>query len=301
MPIFTLEFFGMILQVMGLVEESDLAFHFGRHLLEERAEPVRTALSLHFASHTGVGQVGREVRVLDGEGRVLRRWAYHGIGGIPPVLPPFAVMEHPYAVAQAAVLAKGAGVVALVGGIGSPRNSVALALGARGWRMVSGQYLVVDRVTGETLPYQLPLELRGPALEAARAAGLTDGSGSDVRTVCSPLTGPSVMVRPERLITTADIRERLGPATLVRLCSTGAQRSRLEDWNFAASVWPPDASSDPAFATTPRMRLLLPESGAAEEAADLLDGRLTATTPKGTAPCPAAPPTLTELLAGSTT
>ncbi|MGG8406696.1 hypothetical protein ACM614_08785, partial [Streptomyces sp. 12297] len=129
------------------------------------------ALTLHFAPHAGVGQASREVRVLDGEGRLLRRWAYHGIGGIPPVLPPFAVLEHPYAVVQAAVLAKGAGVVALVGGIGSPRNSVALALGARGWRMVSGQYLVVDRVTGETLPYQLPLELRGPALEAARAAG----------------------------------------------------------------------------------------------------------------------------------
>ncbi|MGW1771212.1 hypothetical protein [Streptomyces sp. NPDC002104] len=292
----------MILQVMGLVEGSDLAFHFGRHLLGERAEPVRTPVSLHFASTTGVGHVGREVRVLDGEGRVLRRWAYHGTGGIPPVLPPFAVLEHPYAVLQAAVLAKGAGVVALVGGIGSPRNSVALALGARGWRMVSGQYLVVDRTTGETLPYQLPLELRGPALEAARAAGLTDGGpGNDVRTVCSPLTGESVMVRPERLIATADIRERFGPATLVRLCSRGAQRSRLEDWNFAASVWPPDASADPAFAATPRMRLLLPESGAAEEAADLLDGRLTATTPKGTVPCPVAPPTLTELLAGSTT
>ncbi|MGW5394943.1 hypothetical protein [Streptomyces sp. NPDC003952] len=291
----------MILQVMGLVDQSDLAFHFGRHLLEERAEPVRSAVSLHFASHTGVGQVAHEVRVLDGEGRVLRRWAYHGIGGIPPVLPPFAVMEHPYAVVQAAVLAKGPAVVALVGGIGSPRNSVALALGARGWRMVSGQYLVVDRVTGETLPYQLPLELRGPALEAARAGGLTDGPRDDVRTVCSPLTGPSVMVRPERLIATAGILERFGPATLVRLCSRGTQRSRLEDWNFAASVWPPDASADPAFAATPRMRLLLPESGAAEEAADLLDGRLSATTPKGTVPCPAEARTLTELLAGSTT
>ncbi|MGG8409414.1 hypothetical protein ACM614_23855, partial [Streptomyces sp. 12297] len=125
--------------------------------------------------------------------------------------------------------------------------------------------------------------------------------GTDARPVRSPLTGSSVMVRPERLIATAAIGERLGPATLVRLCSAGAQRSRLEDWDFAASVWPTEASADPAFAAAPRMRLLMPESGGAEEAADLLDARLNATAPKGNAPCPAVPPTLTELLAGSTT
>ncbi len=301
MPIFALEFFGTILQVAGMVERSDLAFFFGRHLVGERSTPAGKALTLHFAPHPGAGQASREVRVLDEEGRLLRRWAYHGIGGIPPVLPPFAVLEHPYAVVQAAVLAKGAGVVALVGGIGSPRNSVALALGARGWRMVSGQYLVVDRATGETLPYQLPLELRGPALEAARAAGLTDSPGSDVRPVRSPLTGSSVMARPERLIATADIGERLGPATLVRLCSAGAQRSRLEDWDFAASVWPTEAAADPAFAAAPRMRLLMPEAGGAEEAADLLDARLNAAAPNGTVPCRSVRPTLTELLAGSIT
>ncbi|MFJ5547855.1 hypothetical protein [Streptomyces sp. NPDC093225] len=284
---------------MGVVEQADLSFFFGPHLLEEGAGLERAALVVHFAQRTGSGATGNEVRVVDGEGRLLRRLPYHGIGGIPPVLPPFAAMNQRYAVVQAAVLTRKDSVVALVGGIGSPRNSVALALGGRGWRMVSAQYLVVDRVTGHTLPFQLPLALRGPALETARAAGLVDGS-PDVRPARSPLTGDFVRVRPERLIETVGIGERLGPATLVRLCTTGGQRCHLEERDFALSVWPPDAGADPAFAVAPRLRLLLPESGGAEEAADLLDDRLTVLT-KGAVPCPAVPPTPRERPAGSTT
>ncbi|PKW09366.1 hypothetical protein SAMN05428944_3478 [Streptomyces sp. 1222.5] len=299
MPIFVLEFFGTIHQVMGAVDTADLAFFFGPHLLGERAVSERAALSLHFAPRAGAGRRDREVRVLDGEGRLLRRWAFHGIGGIPPMLPPFAVMNQRYALVQAAVLAKGDSVVALIGGVGSPRNSVALALGGRGWRMVSGRYLVVDRVTGRTLPYQLPLELRGAALESARAAGLTDGPSDDLRPVCSPLTGSSVQVRPERLLATAAVDEALAPAALVRLCTGGAYGCRLEDWDFAPSVWPSEAAAD--LAAAPRMRLLMPESGGAEEAADLLDERLTAPAAKGAPPCPAVPPTPRERPAGSAT
>ncbi|MEV7418767.1 hypothetical protein [Streptomyces sp. NPDC089919] len=299
MPVFVLDFFGTVLQVLGAVDESDLSFFFGPHLTGRRDELRQGPLSLHFAYRPG-GGTGREVRVLDGEGTMLRRWAYHGPGGIPPVLPPFAVMNRTYAVVQAAVLAKGAETVALVGGIGSPRNALALALGGHGWRMVSGQYLVIERATGRTLPYQLPLELRGAALETARAAGLADGPGGDLRSVSSPLTGTAHLVRPERLIAAAGPAERLGPARLVRLCTTGAHRCRLEEWEFAPSVWPPEAARDPALAGAPRMRLQLPETGAAEEAADLLDERLTATA-NGAAPCPAAPRTPREAPAGSTT
>ncbi|WP_164416073.1 hypothetical protein [Streptomyces salinarius] len=299
MTVFVLEFFGAILQVVGMVEQADLSFFFGPHLREEGVGLPSAPLVVHFAQRAGAGAAGKEVRVVDGDGRLLRRLAYHGMGGIPPVLPPFAAMNHRYAVVQAAVLARQDSVVALVGGIGSPRNSVALALGGRGWRMVSPQYLVVDRATGHTLPFQLPFELRGPALETARAAGLTDGS-PDVRPARSPLTGDFVRVRPERLTDTVAVGQRLGPAALVRLCTAGGGPCRLEERDFAASVWPPDAAADPGFAAVPRLRLLLPEAGGAEEAADLLDERLTALA-KGAAPCPAVPPTQKEHPAGSTT
>ncbi|MCX5203663.1 hypothetical protein OG897_19675 [Streptomyces sp. NBC_00237] len=293
MPIFMLDFFGVLLHVMGSVDLADLSFLFGPHLREELGVIGQAELSVRFASVEGAGQ---EVRVHDGDGRLLRRHAFDGLGGVPPLLPPFAVLGDRFGILQAAVLVKGGLVVALVGGVESPRSALALALGARGWRMVSGQRLVVDRVTGETLPYQVPLELRGAALEAAHACGLRE---QDLRPATSPLTGPYFQVRPENLLETVPVDARLGPATLVRLCTAGGHRPSLEDWGRAPSVWPADAAG--LLDGNPLMRLLLPPAGGCEEAADLLDARLCPPLPKGTAPCPADWRTPKERPAGSIT
>ncbi|GLW49150.1 hypothetical protein Stsp02_48110 [Streptomyces sp. NBRC 14336] len=325
MPEFVLEFFGTLFHVTGM-EGPELSYFFGPHLLGLRRTPEKekASLTVHLGQRSGSG--GRGVRVFGPDGRLLRRWSFHGMGGIPPLLPPFAAMNGQYAVVQAAVLAEGDRVVALIGGVGSPRNSVALALGGRGWRMVSSQYLVVDRATGHTLPYQLPMELRGVDLDAVRAAGLADGpdaldgvpDGSpglaglaaengagyawsgDLRRVQSPLTGPYLQVRPERLLATVDRGARLGPAHLVRLCCTGTDRCELEEWDVTPSVWPPEAADDLPAAS--RSRLLLPGTRSADEAADLLHDRLMPVAAgKGTALCPAEPPTPRERPAGSTT
>lgn len=297
MPIFMLDFFGVLLNVMGAVDLADLNFLFGPHLREEMGVLSQAELSVRFAAIEGVGS---EVRVHDGDGRLLRRHAFHGLGGIPPLLPPFAVLGDRFGVLQAAVLAKGGVVVALVGGVESPRSALALALGVRGWHMVSGQRLIVDRFTGETLPYQVPLELRGAALESAHASGLRE---KDLRTVTSPLTGSYLQVRPESLLETVPVGARLEPATLVRLCTAGGHRASLEGWDRAPSVWPAGATG--LLGSNPRMRLLLPPAGGVEEAADLLDARLCPPPcpplPKGTAPCPADSPTTRERPAGSTT
>ena len=146
---FMLEFVGAVLRVAGAVDLSDLAFVFGPHLLEE-TDLRETALSVHFARVAG----GREVRVHDRDGVLLRRRAFHGFGGIPPLLPPFAVMNGRYAVAQAAVLSKDGTVLALMGGIGSNRNEVALALSARGWSVVSGRKRRIQRGAFEQQPHR---------------------------------------------------------------------------------------------------------------------------------------------------
>ncbi|MFF0739444.1 hypothetical protein ACFYVL_03490 [Streptomyces sp. NPDC004111] len=293
MPIFMLDFFGVLLNVMGAVDLADLSFLFGPHLRDELGLLNQAELTVRFAAVDGMGS---EVRVHDGDGRLLRRHAYHGLGGIPPLLPPFAVLGDRFGVLQAAVLAKGDVVVALVGGVESPRSVLALALGVRGWRMVSGQRLIVDRFTGETLPYQVPLELRGAALEAAHASGLRDG---DLRTATSPLTGSYLQVRPESLLETVPVDARLEPARIVRLCTAGGHRASLEDWGRAPSVWPADAAG--LLDGNPRMRLLLPPAGGVEEAADLLDARLCPPLVKGYPPCPADSPTTRERPAGSIT
>lgn len=304
-----LEFFGAVLRVAGAVDLSDLAFVFGPHLLEE-TDLRETALSVHFARVAG----GREVRVHDRDGVLLRRRAFHGFGGIPPLLPPFAVMNGRYAVAQAAVLSKDGTVLALMGGIGSNRNEVALALSARGWSVVSGQYLVVDRHTGHTVPLQMPFDLRGTALDAARTTSLVGAHDTDCRPGTSALAGPSLLVRPERLAATVDPRDRLGAPHIVRICHSDGHESSLETAGFTLSVWPREAAS--ALADAPRLRLAMPETGGAQEAADLIDERLaghrTPTHPvtahempadpaQGAAPCPGTPATPLERPAGSTT
>ncbi|CAM5359061.1 hypothetical protein GCM10010329_39470 [Streptomyces spiroverticillatus] len=292
MPIFMLDFFGILLNVMGAVDLADLPFLFGPHLREELGMFERAELTVRFASVEGAGS---EVRVHDDDGRLLRRHAFHGLGGIPPLLPPFAVLGDRFAVLQAAVLAKNDAVVALVGGVESPRSALALALGVRGWRMVSAQRLVVDRATGQTLPLQVPLELRGAALESAHAWGLPE---KDLRTASSPLTGSYLQVRPESLMETVPVGARLGPATVVRLCTAGGPRAGLEDGGRAPAVWPVDATA--LLDRNPRARLLLPPAGGVEEAADLLDARLCPPLPKETAPCPADLRTTRERPAGST-
>ncbi|MFI6897876.1 hypothetical protein ACIBM4_27585 [Streptomyces sp. NPDC050256] len=293
MPIFMLDFFGVLLNVVGAVDLTDLPFLFGPHLREELGMAGQAELTVRLAVVEGAGS---EVRVHGADGRLLRRHAFHGLGGIPPLLPPFAVLADRFAVLQATVLTKGGVVVALVGGVESPRSALGLALGLRGWRMVSGQRLVVDRLTGETLPYQVPLELRGAALVSARACGLQD---QDLRTATSPLTGSYQQVRPESLLATVPVGVRLGPAGIVRLCTAAGHRASLEDWDRAPSLWPADAAG--LLDGNPRMRLLLPPAGGVEEAADLLDARLCLPPLKGTAPCRPDSPTVKARPAGSIT
>ncbi|MFI6507303.1 hypothetical protein ACIBCT_06840 [Streptosporangium sp. NPDC050855] len=261
-----LEFFGLTVLAVTHIDSSEMAFLFGSHLVKAGKPQLTVKLVSNEAS-------GGELLVHREDGVLLQRRAFRGWGTMPPPVPPFGVLEEHFLVMRAVVLAKGDATVALIGSACSPCAEVAVSLAAQSWRPVSGQLLVVDRATGHTLPFLTPLNLRGEALDAARASGLI-GLEADPglwRPARPTLAGQSVLVRPERLGTPVPITARLAPPTLIRLCQGDSDRCRLEPSDFQAHVWPPAATE---LAGAPRYRLRMPESGGAEAAAALIDDRL---------------------------
>ncbi|MFG2983209.1 hypothetical protein ACGFYQ_18495 [Streptomyces sp. NPDC048258] len=306
---FMLEFFGLTFRVLGAIDMAELRFLFGPHVIQDVGYAEEALLDLHLLLGDGRS---RELRVLRRDGTLVRRGQFRALSGLSPLLPPLRVMDDRFVMLQAVVVAKGAATVALIGGLHSPRAEVAMALCARGWRLVSGQLLVLDRDTGEVRPLLEPVDLRGDALESARAGGLLAGrdgtEGSGWKTVSSPLSGDAVLIRPELLGRTVPVGARLGGLHLVRLCRSDSGRSRLDAQEFTPRAWPPEAAS--VLDAAPRLRLLLPQTGGAEEAADLVDADLFSRTAQAElfpstaqeeVPCRGALPTARGPLAGSTT
>ncbi len=280
-----LSFFGMTIMVLTKLDPTDLAFLFGPHLVETGEPQLAVKLLTNKASEG-------ELLVQRPDGMLLQRRVFRGWSTMPPPLPPFAVLDHLYLVMRAVVMAKDDVTVALIGSACSPSAGVAAALAGRSWRPVSGQLLVVDRTTGHTLPFHIPLDLRGGALESARSGGLIGQEPDPAiwRQAHPALAGESVLVRPERLGPPVPITARLAPPTLVRLCQGDDDRCRLEPWSFQPHIWPPAATE---LADAPRYRLLMPEFGGAEEAAALIDDRI-----QKEPPCPGGPRTARERRAG---
>lgn len=280
-------FFGMTIMVLTELSPGDLAFMFGPHLVET-GEPQLVVKLLTGKSSDG------ELLVHRPDGMLLQRRVFRGWSTMPPPLPPFAVLDHLFLGMRAVVMTKDDATVALVGSSCSPSAGLAAALAGRSWRPVSGQLLVVDRATGHTLPFHVPLDLRGSALESARTGGLIgpENDPGTWRRTQPTLAGESVLVRPEVLGPIVPVTARLAPPTLVRLCQGDGDRCRLEPWAFQPHAWPPNTSD---LADAPRYRLLMPEFGGAEEAAALIDDMIQET------PCPGGPRTAREHLAGLTT
>ncbi|MFG2974602.1 hypothetical protein ACGFYY_16625 [Streptomyces sp. NPDC048331] len=268
-----LEFFGAEISVSTTTGDvSDLEFLFGPHVVPDSRAADRLQVEFGYPNpgDPGSGDAWAELVVRRDNGPPLLRRAFRGWSNVPPPVPPFSVLRERFSLVQAVVLAKGSTTIALIGSPHSDREGVALALAQRSWRMVSGQLLITDRTDGNVMPYHVPLEFRGATAVGVRAAGLAPGTW---RSRTSPLTGDVLMVRPEALGDIVPVRARLGPPQLFRLCRSGNEGARLESWDFPTQTWPPEAA--PEIADAPSFRLELPESGGAEEAAGLIDHRMT--------------------------
>ena len=280
-----LAFFGMgVTATSTAADLDDLAFHFGPHV----TEGVRPDFEVEFSPGPGNS---RECAVRRGRLTVLRR-TFHGWGNIPAPVPPFALLESRICVLPAVVLARGRSVVALIGSPLSAKGSLAVALAHRSWQFVSGQLLVMERASRDVLPYHAPVEFRGDAASALRAAGLAPGTW---RSTTSPINGDVLMVRPESLGAIVPIGARRTRPHLIRLCRSRDDRVHLLRRAFEPRVWPTSAAADLADASS--YVLELPAASAAEEAAGILDERFH---PEGDAACRDAIRTAPEVRVGST-
>ncbi|MFI6446414.1 hypothetical protein [Kitasatospora sp. NPDC050543] len=256
-----LNFFGIDVCVVS-GDRDEIAFHFGPHTVKGPAAPDQ--LRVEFACSRSAAP--DEFLVRRGDGTPLLRRTFRGWGNVPPALPPFAALGDRFCLTPAVVLAKGGTTVALIGGPYSEQANVGAALAQRSWEFVSGRLLVLDRATGQVLPYLVPLEVRGRSAAWLRGAGLPDRQW---RTTTSPIGGEVLLVRPECLGPVAPVQARLAPPTLVRLCRSTYENVQLTPWQFTAQTWPPGSAA--LLAQAPTYRLELPGVTGAEEAAGLID------------------------------
>ncbi|MFI1369025.1 hypothetical protein [Streptomyces griseochromogenes] len=256
-----LNFFGIEVGVIS-ADRDEVAFHFGPHMVKNSGSPDQ--LRVEFSRSTGAAP--GEFLVRRGDGTPLLRRAFRGWGNVPPALPPFAALQDRFCLVPAVVLAKGGTTVALLGGPYAEQANVGAALAHRSWEFVSGRLLVLDRHTGEVLPYLVPLQARGRSAAWLRGAGLQNEL---CRAVTSPTGAEVLLVRPECLGPVAPVRARLGRPTLVQLCRSADERVRLTPRELTPQAWP-DGSAG-LLDGVPAYRLELPGVSGAEEAAGLID------------------------------
>ncbi|MDI2130086.1 hypothetical protein [Yinghuangia seranimata] len=299
----TLEFLGITVRATTTAP-ADLRFAFGPHIVADAARPAHASASTLHVDFVDGDPPHVVVRAPDGTpllNRPYRGWP--GWEGVPPPVPPFAVLGSRYVLVQAAVLTRNGTTVALIGSPQSPRARVGLALAQRGWSFVSPQLLVLERDSGVVMPYLAPLELRGEALAELRG---TIGTRTPHRSIVSPVSGEVVLVRPEAVAPTARVRAAVKNPVLIRLCRGDDEQARLDYWNFVPAAWPADHAAE-ALVHAETLRLELPPVGGAEEAAGLVDslagGRCTDPTlfpDECEEPCPDAPRTPQATPVGST-
>lgn len=288
-----LEVFGEVIEIAAAVQVPYLSFAFRPHIVGPGGTKPR--FHVEFAATTArnrrdaaVGgartaaprtqlplastpETPTDIVVRNDNGALVSRSPFHGWGNVPPQMPPFAVWPSRLAVLPGVVLTSGDTVVTLIGSPYSAKVAVTAALARRGWRLVSGSLLVIDRAHGWVLPYHTPLEARGAAAAALREARPPRGM---YLPETSPVSGEVLQVRPEVLGPIVPIRAKLPRPALVRLCQETDALVRLEVRAFHPSVWPADADAE--FGELPMYRLSVPGGGGAEEAAALIDERLPA-------------------------
>ncbi|MEU6775236.1 hypothetical protein [Streptomyces sp. NPDC046759] len=256
-----LNFFGIEVGVIS-ADRDEVAFHFGPHMVKNSGNPQH----LRVEFFRPAGSAPAEFLVRRGDGTPLLRRAFRGWGNVPPALPPFAALQDRFCLVQAVVLARGDTTVALIGGPYAEQANVGAALAHRSWEFVSGRLLVLDRRTGEVLPYLVPLQARGRAAAWLRGAGLPNEL---CRVAASPAGGEVLLVRPECLGPVAPVRARLGRPTLVQLCRSADEAVRLTPRACTAQAWPEGSAG--LLDGAPAYRLELPGVSGAEEAAGLID------------------------------
>jgi hypothetical protein len=277
-----LDFFGCRIAVRCTEPDADdLRFFFGPHVLSptDRGEPAGLRLDLvadsgFFRSLLAKDRAHKAFTLRGGDGAVLVHREFLDWSSVPSPLPPFRLLADRVCVVQATVLTRGGHTVALVGTPYSGKTSVGLAMARRGWVFVSDQLLVVERATGDVLPYCVPVGLRGATLVAMRAAGLVRGA---VRATVSEVSGEVVLVRPETVSAPISASTRLREPVLVHVRRDDGGPTRLMEQPFERlerlRAWPNDALADLRGAVGHRTHavLTLTANGSREQAAELVE------------------------------
>lgn len=254
-----LDYFGIRVRVSAATTDlAEVAFHAGPHGAAPNGTP-------HFDVAIGdAAGCSREAIVRRGELVVLRR-RFRGWTNVPAPVPPFAALADRIALLPAIVLARGGSVLALIGSALSAKGAIGVALARRGWAFVSGQLLVVERRTGQALPYLAPVELRDAAARELATSGLADGTW---RRIPSRISADVLFVRPESLGRVVAPGARLARPQLIRLCRSSDEGLHLTRSDHPVQPWP--SSAAPVLAGAPTYRLELPADEVADEAAELL-------------------------------
>ncbi len=261
----TLEFFGVGFTVVG-EQLPDLAFQFGPHLARTRRADYQLELSPPEA-----GIRTRDVTMRRGDGAVMLRRPLAGWRSATPALPPLTALSDRFAVIPACVMTDRQVTIALIGDTSSERTRIGVSLADRGWRMVSGQLLVLDRRTGRALPFHTPLQFTGRTGDGLRRQHPDPA-------VCRPgrtsFGEPTTLIRPEAMTSIVPLHVDSPVPALVRLCrrtnGTGPTIRRR-----SAGPDRPDASrtdsprSDP-FQTLNALQFDVPARYTADEIADLI-------------------------------
>jgi hypothetical protein len=241
-----LDFFGCRMSVRGTEsDDADLRFFFGPHVRPD--DETDLVLDLRapggfFRSLLAKDHQPKSFTLRRSDGTVLDHREFADWSSVPSPLPPFRLLANRICVVQATVLHRGAALLALVGTPYSGKTSLGLELAGRGWTFVSDQLLVVERASGDVLPYCVPVGLRGATLAAARRTGRITG---ETRSTISEVSGEVVLVRPESLSATVSATARLRDPVLVHVIRAEDGPTRLSERPIAElgrlRTWPGDA------------------------------------------------------------
>lgn len=216
-----LDFFGcaIVVRCTGS-DDADLRFFFGPHVQPDGAAELELELAPgFFGSLLAKDNAPKSFTLRGSDGSVLDHREFLDWSSVPSPLPPFRLLVRRICVVQATVLSRDDVLLALVGTPYSGKTSLGIELAGRGWRFVSDQLLVIDRASGDVLPYCVPVGLRGTTLAAARRAGRIHG---ETRSTISEVSGEVVLVRPETLSAPVPVTNRMRDPLLVQVIRAGS-------------------------------------------------------------------------------
>ena len=245
-----LNFFGHPVNVVCSPQDADdVRFLFGPHVVT--ATPARTnAARVHLEAEDGgffaslFAKDGRTKRfsVHDDAGDLTEERSFARWSRTPSPLPPFQLLRDHISLVQGTVLAKGSVSVALLGPPHSGKTTLGMSLAQRGWRLVSDQLLVVDRVSGVTYPYLVPVGLRGTTLAEFREKHAANPVTH--RETVSEVTGLVWLVRPEVFGPTVPVDMRLSGTSLIHVNRLETGILTMQAQLPALRVWPAQAQGE---------------------------------------------------------